>query len=52
MTLQKFLLRDLDLCNFEASIPEMNGESFRLASSKKQNRGTTKIVHKENEREK
>jgi DNA replication protein DnaC len=42
----------LDRLTHHVHILEMNGESFRLASSKKQNRGTTKIVHKENEREK
>ena len=42
----------LDRLTHHVHILEMNGESFRLASSKKQNRGTTKIAHKENEREK
>jgi DNA replication protein DnaC len=42
----------LDRLTHHVHILEMNGESFRLASSKKQNRGTPKIAHKENEREK
>jgi len=42
----------LDRLTHHVHILEMNGESFRLASSRKQNRGTSKIAQKDNEREK
>ena len=40
----------LDRLTHHVHILEMNGESFRLAASKKQNRGTSKIAQRENER--
>jgi DNA replication protein DnaC len=42
----------LDRLTHHVHILEMNGESFRLASSKKKNQGTAKIAQGENEREK
>jgi len=42
----------LDRLTHHVHILEMNGESFRLAASKKQNRGTERGAQKEIEREK